>query len=128
MLSRVVAGFVIMMFAVVVAGANFASAQSAALTLRVGEPTQVEFEGTPGTGAEWRFDSEAGFNADRIDVEALGYGEPLNDRIGGPAMFGFRLSPLAQGIVRLDFEYGRSWEDEPWDRRSLWVYVRPARP
>lgn len=91
---------------------------------RVGEPFVYVLEGTPGTGAEWRFSAEDSRNPQLIAVEALGYGEPSNNLIGGPAPFSFELTPVNPGAARLVFVYGRSWEAEPFTTSTLRVYVR----
>lgn len=93
-------------------------------TLVMGGTFEYVLEGTPGTGAEWSFDADESENAHIVEVEAIGYGEPDSELIGGPAPFTFRLTPLEPGSARLVFNYGRSWESEPFRTHELRVQVR----
>ena len=93
-------------------------------TLTMGGTFEYVLEGTPGTGADWSFDADASEGAHIVEVEALGYGEPDGELIGGPAPFTFRITPLEPGAARLVFNYGRSWETEPFRTQVLRVKVR----
>jgi predicted secreted protein len=92
--------------------------------LTIGEMEEFALEGIPGTGHEWLYDAKSSWNPDRVLVESMGYGEPLNDAIGGPAHFTFGLTPRETGMARLEFVYSRSWENDKGEPHTLWVFVR----
>lgn len=91
-------------------------------TIDLGNILIVELCGNPTTGYEWRrLDS-----LNQAVLEPLGY-EYIPDRseiVGSGGLWRFRFKAAHTGSTPLEFEYRRSWEEDPIESFSVIVIVR----
>ncbi|NND75159.1 MAG: protease inhibitor I42 family protein [Ilumatobacter sp.] len=89
------------------------------IVARPGEAFVVELAGQPGGGYVWALD------IDRDDVECAEMdATDSTSSIGGSDRQRFRITPGAAGTATIVMWYGRPWESEPDERRSVRLTVR----
>jgi len=92
-------------------------------TIKVGDIVVVQLRGNPSGGYLWQLTD----TVKEAVLESLGEVEFVPDDpnvCGGGGVWKFRFRAIASGTTRLDFVYGRPWEEETSDSFSVIVYVK----
>jgi predicted secreted protein len=84
------------------------------ITARRGEPFILELEGHATAGYEWRVHVP-----DALKVKEVEVGAPSRGGLGAASSQRFEVEPLSPGRYRIRLEYGRSWEKEPQEVRTV---------
>ena len=91
-------------------------------TIALGDLLIVELCGNPTTGYEWqRTDS-----LNQVVLEPLGdeYVPDQPELVGSDGLWRFRFRAVHSGSTPLEFEYRRSWEEDPIASFSVIIIVR----
>lgn len=130
------AGFVVLAFEVVAAGAAATSPKTAEFGIKIepegptivksrrGQTHTAGFLGTPGGGYAWKLNKEQSKGLDLVGIEDLGWSALVVPGIseqltGGPAVQRFQVKSNKPGKALLVFDYARPWETKPPARQKI---------